>query len=177
MTFIKGCFIINFVEVLMISETAMEQNKISSVITQSSFSSESDTFTSLSTSALLAKNAVPQSHKRVADNYVIIKRIYKFQAVQSRINSQELALLKKYDFQPLECSTVKQINQELAFLKKWSFSANEDLAQDADSIIQIRVKELKFIVASKYANISDEIFDGYRALERYFEEITKFYRY
>lgn len=160
----------------MVYETVNDQNKISPNITQSSFSSESDTFTSLSTTALLAKNAVPASHRRVADNYVIIKRIYKFQVVQSRINSQELALLKKYDFNPLEYSTVKQVNQELAFLKKWAYSANDVLAQDANDLIQIRVKELKYIVASKYATVSDELYDGYKALERYFEEITKFYK-
>ena len=158
------------------NEIIKEKMKLFPNITQSSFSDENDTFTSLSTTALLAKNAVPASHRRVADNYVIIKRIYKFQVVQSRINSQELALLKKYDFNPLEYSTVKQINEELAYLKKWSLSSNEALAEDANDIIQVRVKELKFIVASKYPSVSDEIHDGYKALERYFEEITKFYR-
>ena len=60
---------------------------------QSSLSNDDDAFTALSTSALLAKSAVPYSHRRVADNYVIIKRIYRFQAVQSRINNLELQLL------------------------------------------------------------------------------------
>lgn len=143
---------------------------------QSAFSDENDTFTSLSTTALLAKNAVPYSHRRVADNYVIIKRIYKFQAVQSRISNQELMLLKKYDFNPLECSTIKQINEELAYLKKWAVASNELLAKDADDIIQIRARELKYVVASKYSAVSNEVFDGFKALERYFEEITKFYR-
>lgn len=143
---------------------------------QSAFSSENDTFTSLSTTALLAKNAVPPSHRRAADNYVIIKRIYKFQAVQSRLTNQELALLRKYDFNPLEFSTIKQINEELVYLKKWALSANDLLCADADEIIQIRAKELKFIVASKYSTLTNEIYDGYKALERYFEEITKFYR-
>lgn len=147
----------------------------SSVITQSILSGEDDTFTSLSTSALLAKNAVPYSHRRVADNYVIIKRVYKFQVVQSRISNQELALLKKYDFSPLEFSTIKQINEELAYLKKWAVSSNDVLVREADELIQIRAKELKFIVASRLS-LNDEVYDGYKALERYFEEITKFYR-
>lgn len=157
-------------------EKIKEKKTVSPIITQSTFSSENDTFTSLSTSALLAKNAVPYSHRRIADNYVIIKRIYKFQVVQSRISNQEIALLKKYDFNTLECSTIKQINEELAYLKKWSYASNEVLGQEADEIIQIRAKELKFIVASKYSTLTDEIYDGYKALERYFEEITKFYR-
>ncbi len=149
---------------------------LKNITVMSAFSNESDMFTSLSTTALLAKNSVPYSHKRAADNYVIIKRIYKFQAVQSRISNQEIALLKKYDFNLLENSTIKQINEELAYLKKWAVSSNEQLAADADEIIQIRAKELKFVVASNYSAVSEEIYDGYKALERYFEEITKFYR-
>ncbi len=142
---------------------------------KSTFSNEQDMFTSLSTSALLAKSAVPYSHRRVADNYVIIKRIYKFQAIQSRITNAEVALLKKYDFNTLEYSTIKQINDELMYLKKWSTSNNPALRKDADTLIQIRAKELKYIVASRYSGITNEVYNGYKALERYFEEITKFY--
>ena len=79
---------------------------------ESIFSREEDAFTALSTSALLAKSSVPLSHRRIADNYVIIKRIYRFQAVQSRISSSEKQLLQKYDFNTLEFSTIKQINEE-----------------------------------------------------------------
>lgn len=160
----------------MLQEDVKEKKNILPIITQSSFSDENDTFTSLSTSALLAKNSVPYSHKRAADNYIIIKRIYKFQVIQSRITNQELTLLKKYDFNPLESSTIKQINEELAYLKKWALSSNEILSQDADDIIQIRTKELKFIVSNKHNAISSEVYNGYKALERYFEEITKFYK-
>ena len=142
---------------------------------QSTFSSDEDAFTALSTSALLAKSAVPYSHRRIADNYVIIKRVYRFQAVQSRITSAEIQLLKKYDFNTLEFSTIKQINDELSYLKKWSTSTNEVLRKDSDALLQIRSKELKYIVASRYASISNEIYNGYQALERYFEEISKFY--
>lgn len=159
-------------------ENTISENKLNLPVftVQSAFSNEDDMFTSLSTTALLAKNSVPASHRRAADNYVIIKRIYKFQAVQSRISNQELALLQKYDFNPLEASTIKQINEELAYLKKWAVASNELLAQDADDIMLIRAKELKFVVASKYSSLSNEVYDGYKALERYFEEITKFYR-
>ena len=142
---------------------------------QSTFSSEEDAFTALSTSALLAKSSVPYSHRRIADNYVIIKKIYRFQAVQSRITSSERQLLQKYDFNTLEFSTIKQVNDELAYLKKWSTSSNELLRKDADMLLQIRCKELKYIVASRYASVTDEIHNGYKALERYFEEISKFY--
>lgn len=142
---------------------------------QSAFSSEEDAFTALSTSALLAKSSVPYSHRRIADNYVIIKRVYRFQAVQSRITNTERQLLQKYDFNTLEFSTIKQVNEELSYLKKWATSNNEMLRKDADALLQIRCKELKYIVASRYASITDEIHNGYKALERYFEEISKFY--
>ena len=154
----------------------MVNKKIETVYpAQSAFSSEDDAFTALSTSALLAKSSVPYSHRRIADNYVIIKRIYKFQAVQSRITNAERQLLQKYDFNTLEFSTIKQINEELSYLKKWSASSNELLRKDSDTILQIRSKELKFIVASRYASITNEIYNGYKALEKYFEEISKFY--
>ena len=153
----------------------MVNKKIEVVNPQSALSSEDDIFTALSTSALLAKSAVPYSHRRIADNYVIIKRVYRFQAVQSRITNAEMQLLKKYDFNTLEYSTIKQVNEELSYLKKWSTSSNNLLRKDADQLLQIRCKELKYIVASRYANVSNEIYNGYKALERYFEEISKFY--
>jgi len=142
---------------------------------QSSLSTEDDVFTALSTSALLARSTVPYLHRRIADNYVIIKRVYRFQAVQSRITSSEQQLLKKYDFNTLEYSTIKQVNEELSYLKKWSTSTNELLRKDADQLLQIRCKELKYIVASRYSTVSNELYNGYKALERYFEEISKFY--
>ena len=153
----------------------MVNKKIEVVNPQSALSGEDDIFTALSTSALLAKSAVPYSHRRIADNYVIIKRVYRFQAVQSRITNAEMQLLKKYDFNTLEYSTIKQVNEELSYLKKWSTSSNELLRKDADQLLQIRCKELKYIVASRYANVTNEIYNGYKALERYFEEISKFY--
>ena len=154
----------------------MSNKKIETVVSaQSAFSREDDVFTVLSTSALLAKSAVPYSHRRIADNYVIIKKIYKFQAVKSRISNEEKQLLHKYDFNTLEFSTIKQINEELSYLKKWSVSSNELLRKDSDMLLQIRCKELKYIVASRYATITNEIYNGYQALEKYFEEISKFY--
>ncbi len=154
----------------------MTNKKIETVIPiQSTLSRDEDSFTALSTSALLARSAVPYSHRRIADNYVIIKRIYRFQAVQTRITNQEIQLLKKYDFNTLEYSTIKQVNEELSYLKKWSTSGNELLRKDADAILQIRSKELKYIIASRYSTVTNEIYNGYKALEKYFEEITKFY--
>ena len=122
---------------------------------RSSFSREDDVFTSRSYAALLAKNNIPYSHRKLADNYVIIKRVFKFQAVMSRITNTERALLSKYDFNTLEFTTIKQMYEELALLQKWSESKDEKLKQDADSILEIRTKELKFIVG-KLQNLGAE---------------------
>ena len=81
----------------------------------SSLSCDDDKFSSLSMSAMLARGEVPDSHRRIADNYMVIKRIYGSPVVQSRINNHDKALLTKYDFNLLEFSTIKQINEELSF--------------------------------------------------------------
>lgn len=144
------------------------------ITSKSALSNQEDSFTSRSYAALLANNEIPYSHKRVANNYIVIKRIYKFQAVQTRISQTEKELLAKYDFNTLEYTTIKQMNEELALLQKWSNSNDAEQKADADKIIEIRAKELKFIDASCYATISNEIYKGYLALLNYFEEISKF---
>ena len=141
---------------------------------KSAFSNENDTFTSRSIAALLAKNNVPLSHKRIADNYMVIKRIFKFQVCMSRISNVEKALLERYDFNTLEFTTVKQMYNELELLQKWSVSNEEELKAASNDILEIRVKELKYLEASRYASISNEIYNGYKALEQYLKEISKF---
>ncbi len=141
---------------------------------KSAFSRGDEAFTSRSFAALLAKNSIPLSHKKLADNYIIIKRVFKFQAVQSRISNADKQLLAKYDFNTLEYTTVKQMYEELALLQKWSNARNDKLKTDADAIMEIRTKELKFIDANSYVSISNEIYKGYVALEHYFEEISRY---
>jgi hypothetical protein len=135
---------------------------------------ENDKSSNLSTSALLARSGVPDSHRRIADSYMILKKIFGLPAVQAVLVLDEKRFLAKYDFNLLEYSTIKQINEELAFLKKWSESGEKRLQQASDKIIEIRAKELKNLIASKYINVTNEIHNGYKALERYFEEISKY---
>jgi hypothetical protein len=66
------------------------------------------------------------------------------------------------------------MNEELLLLQDWSSSKDKDKKAVADKIMEIRAKELKFIDASYYATISNEIYKGYIALAHYFEEISKF---
>jgi len=153
----------------------MAENKSSFDLTsRSAFSNDNDTFTSRSFAALLAKNNVPASHKRIADNYLIVKKVFKFQACLSRISNVEKSLLEKYDFNTLEYTTMKQMYDELTLLQKWSASGDETLREVSDNILLIRVKELKYLEASRYASISNEIYNGFKALEQYLKEISKF---
>lgn len=155
-------------------EDLIEKKSNFDLTSRSAFSNNEEVFTSRSYAALLAKNTIPYFHKKVADNYIIIKKVFKFQAVMPRISNVEKALLAKYDFNTLEYTTVKQMYEELALLQKWSMSQDEELKKDSDAILEIRTKELKFIVATSYSNISNEIYKGYLALENYFIEISKY---
>ena len=120
----------------------------------------------------MARNSIPYYHRKLADNYVIIKKVFKFQAVMSRISNVEKALLKKYDFNTLEFTTMKQMYEELALLQKWA--TDEKLKDDEEKLLEIRVKELKFLDASRYATVTNEIYNGYMALEHYLQEISRF---
>lgn len=137
--------------------------------------SNEDLGSELPVSGLLARTSVPYSHIRIADSYTMMKRIYGFQIVQPRITNTEKALLNKYRMTTLECTTINQMNIDIALLKKWSTSLNDKVRCDAEEILKIRVKELKFLLSSKYATSANEIFNGYKALDCYLEEITKFY--
>ncbi len=131
--------------------------------------------TSLGASVLLARSEIPDSHRRQADSYMILKTHYGMPVVNPSINLDEKKFLAKFDFNPLEYSTVKQINDELTIMQKWHETADKELISASDKIIAIRVKELKSIIASKYVKISNEIYNGYKALERYLEEISKYH--
>lgn len=152
--------------------TMIENESKPEIISKSAFSSEKDTFTSCSVAALIAKNGVPLSHKRIADNYLVIKQIFKFQLGLSRITNVEKSLLEKYDFNVLEYTTTQQMYKELALLQKWSVSEDSKLREDSDNILQIRVSELKYLESSSYASISNEIYNGYKTLLQYLKEIS-----
>ncbi len=157
------------------SKTNSKGENMTSPITQTNPSTFVDNDKSnLSASSLLSKAGVPISHIVAADNYMFVKKIYGTPVVKSRITNKDKALLGKYDFNQLEYTTVNQINEELNLLKKWSSSLDKKLKEDADNIIDIRLKELKYLAACRYTLITNEIYNGYIALERYFEDISKY---
>ena len=125
----------------------------------------------LDTSALLAKASVPYSHRRIANKYVLMKSICSFQIVQPRITNVDIALLSKYSFNTLENTTIGQVNKEIGQLKTWAVSMNDELRSDSEAILEIRVKELKFMLSNNYTKKSNEMYKGYEALEAYLTNI------
>lgn len=134
-----------------------------------------DLCSDLDTSALLAKSYVPYSHRRIADNYVILRRICPFQVVQPRISKVEESLLMKYQFKTLEHTTITRANEEISLLKEWATSTDDTLRLESEELLSIRVKELKFILSDNYAIKSDEMNKGYKSIETYLTSVTKYY--
>ena len=135
---------------------------------------EDDNLENLDLSSLLSYGNIPSSHKKIADNYMVIKKIYGFQTINSKISVYEKNLLKKYDLNTLENTTINKMNEEIELLKNWAKSLNKKLQLDADNILQIRVKELKFLMGYKYTLVSNELSKGYLALEKYLSTVSKY---
>lgn len=134
-----------------------------------------DSLAELETSSLLAKSSVPFSHRRIAYKFAIMKNICKFQIVQPRINLTEENLLKKYSLNTLENTTISRANKEISKLKEWAVSTEEIIREDSSMILEIRVKELKFMLSYNYTKSSNEMFNGYKAIDTYLTQITKYY--
>jgi len=168
------CFIIELRSWEHVQDTLIDRKSGFDLTARSAFSKEDEKFSTRSFSAMLARNMTPLSHKKIADNYTIIKKVFKFQAVASRITNQEKAFLSGYDFGTLEYTTAERMYDELALLRTWSTSGDKKLSSDADKILEIRSRELKFLETMGRTYISNEIYQGYSVLENYFNEISKY---
>lgn len=135
---------------------------------------ETEAFNVLGANSMIARSDVPASHVKIADNFMLIKKLFGFSAVRSKISFDERKLLAQYDFDVLERSTIAQINKEILTLKNWSESGDKTLQRTSEEIMNIRTKELKYLISTSYREITDEAFNGYKALERYFSVITKY---
>ena len=129
---------------------------------------------SIGIESLIKNSSVPPSHKRIADSYIFLKNMYGAIMPYSNITKEERDLLSKFDFAPLEFSTQNQIKDEIDFLKKWSAFNDDKMSKTADEILQIRVKELKNIISNRYVFVSNEIYTGFKVLEQYLENISKY---
>lgn len=131
-------------------------------------------FNTLGANSMVARSDVPKSHIKIADNFMLIKKLFGFSAVHSKINFEDRKTLANFNFNTLESSTISQINDEIMLLKRWNESGEPKLRNAAEEIMQIRAKELKHLIATSYREITDEMHNGYKALERYFAVITKY---
>lgn len=123
---------------------------------------------------IISRGYVPESHKMAADSFMIIKKIFGNPVVQCKPTKEEMNFLARYDFNPIEFSTYKQIEEELSLLKKWSYSKNNEIQRASDKIISIRSKELKYLIAINYITVTNDIYNGHKALEKYLENISKY---
>ncbi len=129
---------------------------------------------SLGKKAIVAKSSVPESHRNMADSYRIIKKIFGSIVIFCPLTRNEKELLSKFDFKALEVSSGKEIKRELDLLIKWASSINSELSYASEKIIEIRCKELKNIMTKSFAQRPNGNFDGYKLLETYFENISKY---
>lgn len=135
---------------------------------------DSDVLNSLGMVAMTARSEIPPAHRRIADSYLLKKKIYGNPVIRGQITQEEKLLLMKYDFNRLELSTIRQINEELAFLQQASVSLDRNLRVDSEKILEIRSRELTFLAATKFSVITSEIFNGYMAIEEYFNLVSSY---
>lgn len=131
-------------------------------------------FNTLGANSMVARSDVPKPHIKIADNFMLIKKLFGFSAVQSKISFEDRKTLANFNFNTLETSTISQINDEIMLLKTWNESGQKKLRDASEQVMQIRAKELKYIISTSYREITNEMYNGYKALERYFAVITKY---
>jgi hypothetical protein len=135
---------------------------------------DSDLLNSLGMVAMTARSEIPPSHRLVADSYMLAKKVYGSPVVKGKISLEEKSLLMKYDFTRIEYTTIRQVNEELAFLQQASISLDRNLRSDADKILKIRMKELKILEARQFSTVKSSLFNGYMAIEEYFNLISSY---
>ncbi len=131
-----------------------------------------EAFENISLQSLFRKSRISSKQKEVANNYAIIKKIFSFSAVNSRITNSEGALLKQYGMKLLEETTAGTMFRELETLIDWTNNGDAIKRQHSDKIFEIRVKELKFLQANNSLLSMGELYNGYTILEKYIEYLA-----
>jgi len=139
---------------------------------EKNFSNGNEGFENISLQSLFKKSSISAKQKEVANNYTVIKKIFGFSAVNSRISSTETALLRQYGMKPLEETMAREMYKELETLIEWSKTEDAVKKLHSDKIFEIRVKELKFLSANNSIMVISELYDGYSVLEKYIEYLA-----
>ncbi len=125
-----------------------------------------------SISSLIERGQIPVKQKQTAANYLVIRKIFGFSAVHSRISNSELNTLKFAGMKPLEETTCSEMLRELEILKNQAKENDFLKNRQADEIFEIRVKELRFLKSDNSPMALAELCDGYVVLEKYLEYIA-----
>ena len=136
------------------------------------FSNTSAEFENISLQSLFKKSRISPRQKEIANNYMVIKKIFGFSAVNSRVSNSEAGLLRQYSLKPLEETTYRSMVNELETLIEWSKTGKKKKKMHSDNIFEIRVKELKFLQANNSLLKLGELYDGYSVLEKYIEYLA-----
>ena len=137
------------------------------------FEINSDNIPLLSFETLIARSEIPNEQKLLAQNYMVIKRIYGTSSVPLKITNQEVSYLKQNGFETIENVTAEMMKDELNKLREFSLSEDEEIRKISNNVFAIRVKELKYLYASNYFPPMGEIYNGWKLLEKYIEYIAK----
>lgn len=126
----------------------------------------------ISLEGLFLRSKIPNFQKSLAGNYVTIKKIFSYTVVQPKVTNVEYNKLKEFGFLPLEATGADKMYEELIKITDWANSFDPALKKRADEIFNIRVKELKYILANVSPVRLFELNGGYEILDKYLEFIA-----
>ena len=134
--------------------------------------SNNDIYANINTAVALARTNVPVKHKQLASNYVLIRKIFGSSAAAIPITQADRAVLSRHGFMPLEYTSISHINRQIEQLKNWANGGDILLGAYAQELLEIRIKELKYIRLTVTSGRNTEFKQGYLALEKYIEYIA-----
>ncbi len=126
----------------------------------------------ISIEGLFLRSRASNLQKSTSNNYVMIKKIFSYTVVQPKVSHVEYSKLEKNGFFPLEATGAEKMYEELMKLIEWSNSCKPSFQKLSDEIFEIRVKELKYILAHTSKAKLNELEEGYDVLEKYLEFIA-----
>lgn len=121
----------------------------------------------ISLSGLFLKSQATGMQKSCAVNYVTLNKLLGHSVVQPKVTLVEYNFLHQNKMKPLEDTSGKDMYNELMKLLEPMPVYNKYQEENRDKIFQIRVKELKYILANVPNARLNEIKDGYKVLDKY----------
>ena len=126
----------------------------------------------ISLSGLFLRSKVSPYQKSLANNYITIRKIFSYTVVQPKVTNVEYNKLREINFAPVAYTASETMYEELMLIVDWSNSKDYYTRKFADEVFEIRVRELKYLLANTSNVKLMELNGGYRVLERYLEFIA-----